>query len=371
MKVLMIGGSGIISSEICNLAVERGMEVTILNRGRRKKLINPKAKLIVADIRNDASEDIRAKIEAESYDVIIDFLTYNVEQLKRNLNIFDGLYNQYIFISSATAYKEKESSLKYKENDALFNDKWQYAYDKSLCEKYLEDNKTDINYTILRPYVTYGKTRIPFQIIPIQNYTIINRILNDKPVVLCNDNVKCTLTNSKEFAIAAVGVFMNEKAFHQSFNITSDCETTWEEVAKILFYKLGKQGKIIKVPIDFLKKTKNLGFNIEELSGDKARNMLFDNSKIKECVPEFKGKLRFDDMIDESIEFYKDESNQVTNYVWDARIDKLIAKYSKKVNLHNVSCRICRGANYKNRLMYTLAKNDLLYFLLKSIKDRK
>ena len=61
MKILMIGGTGIISSEICSLSIERGHDVTIVNRGKRKSLINEKAHLIVADVRQESAEQIKMK----------------------------------------------------------------------------------------------------------------------------------------------------------------------------------------------------------------------------------------------------------------------------------------------------------------------
>lgn len=374
MRVLLIGGSGIISSEICNLSIERGMDVTILNRGKRKNLINPKARLIVGDIRNESEDALRNKVSGLQYDVIVDFLTYNVDQLKRNLRIFDGLYTQYIFVSSATSYSEKETGSRYKEEDELGNNKWKYAFDKSECEKYLNNIKSNTSfYTIIRPYVTYGKTRVPFQIVPIQYYTIINRIINDKPVILCDGEVKCTLTNSKDFAIATVGLFLNKMSYGHAFNITSDCEMTWEEVADVLFEKLGKEKNIIKIPYEFLKEIKYPGFDIEELEGDKVRNMIFDNSKIKETVPEFKGGRPFSEAIDETLKFYNDDNNKVINYIWDARVDRIIQKYKKtsKINIENSNRNYFKKSNIKNIMIYTFTKNDFLYSVLKKMKDRR
>ena len=86
MKILMIGGSGIISSEICNLAICNGDSVTIFNRGKRKETINPSANLIIGDIRNEAVEAIKDKLEY-SYDVVIDFISYTPSQLKKTLDI--------------------------------------------------------------------------------------------------------------------------------------------------------------------------------------------------------------------------------------------------------------------------------------------
>lgn len=108
MKILMIGGTGIISSEICSLSIERGHDVTIVNRGKRKSLINEKAHLIVADVRQESAEQIKEKIGQSSYDVVVDFISYNVGHVKKMLDVVSNKCKQYIFISSATVYKEKK-----------------------------------------------------------------------------------------------------------------------------------------------------------------------------------------------------------------------------------------------------------------------
>ena len=84
---------------------------------------------------------------------------------------------------------------------------------KFLCEKYL--STLQINYTIIRPYVTYGVSRIPFPIIPEgYHYTLLERILEDKPVILYNEGqAKCTLTTTKDFAEILYKLLLNPKAY--------------------------------------------------------------------------------------------------------------------------------------------------------------
>ena len=157
-KVLLIGGSGIISSSICNKAVDEGMQVSIVNRGRRKKFINENANLIKADIRNESIDDLREKINVAQYDVVMDFITYNTQQLKKILSVIKGNCKQYIFVSSATAYKECDEHHIYRDDDPIGNESWKYSVDKSECEWFLARHKEELGfeYTIVRPYVTYG-----------------------------------------------------------------------------------------------------------------------------------------------------------------------------------------------------------------------
>ena len=333
MKILMIGGSGIISSEICNLAICNGDSVTIFKRGKRKETINPSANLIIGDIRNEAVEAIKDKLEY-SYDVVIDFISYTPSQLKKTLDITADRCKQFVFVSSATAYSP-DAGLPYNENVKLENHLWKYAQDKADCEKYLREAFLPCCYTIIRPYITYGHTRIPYQIIPIEYYTLINRIKCHKPIMICNPDTKCTLTNAKDFAVGAYGLLLNSKAYAEAFHITGDYQTTWGNVIRIIAQKLQTQANIIDIPYDYIKAHRNeCGFDADEILGDKGRNMIFDNSKIKSVVSSFKDFQSFEDSIEDSIKYFNNPIHQVINFRWDADMDRFIEKYAKNKGIN-------------------------------------
>lgn len=325
----MIGGSGIISSEICQLAVQKGNSVTIFNRGRRREEINPSAKLIIGDVRNDDVVNIKNKLEKE-YDVVIDFISYKPQQLKKTLDITANRCRQFIFVSSATVYSP-DAEPPYNEESKIGNPLWAYAQDKADCEKWIKETKLPCNYTIIRPYVTYSHTRIPYQIAPIEYYTIINRLKCHKPVVICGKETKCTLTTAKDFAVGAYGLFLDSNSYGETFNVIGDYQTTWGNVIKILAEKLHIEPELIDIPYEYIKTNRNhCGFDADEVLGDKSRDMVFDNRKIKSLVPSFTHFCNFDDAIDDSIRYFNEQSHQAVNYKWDAGIDRFIEKYAHK-----------------------------------------
>lgn len=373
MRILLIGGTGIISTEISNLCIEKGYEVDIINRGRRREFVNDKVSLIVADVRMESENDIKQKIGNKQYDVVFDFITYNVVQMKKTLSIIADCCKQYVFVSSATAYADCDGIID--ETVELNNNKWKYAQDKAECERYLELHSKEygIEYTIIRPYVTYNKTRIPYQIIPLQYYTIINRIKCGKPLPIYGNNVKCTLTSSKDFAVAAVGLCLNQVAYGEAYHITSDCVMTWNEVGETLAKYYGKDVNYINIPEALLKKgSKELGFNVEEILGDKARNMVFTNKKIKEAVPEFVGNKMFEEMLSESIEYFESScEKQVINYEWDARIDNLLVKsvgkdspLRKRLNLSSFDNKM----TVKEKYVYVFNRYNCLRFVYRVVR---
>lgn len=374
MRVLLIGGTGILSTDITRLCLKKGMDVFILNRGNSNELIDEKINILVADIRK--KEEVIKKIKNFYFDVVIDFLSFNKSQLESTLEIFNGKCNQFIFISSATVYKKTEKDEKITENTELKNDLWEYSSDKIECEKYLADNykQKGQKYTIVRPYVTYSEKRIPFAIIPNNQWSLANRIKKGKAIVLWDaGEAVCTLTQSKDFAIGIVGLFCKEKAFQQAFHITTDYTLTWRQALLDIGNALNSKVNIVDIPSDYI--VKILPELKGVLYGDKGLNRIFDNSKIKECVPEFSAKTKFKDGIKETIRYYEmDEKRRKVDYFWDGRMDYLIKKYYKYIGKRDYDVKMIsnfynrKDQNMKQKFFYYIGRYEILnklYIFLK------
>ena len=329
MKVLFIGGTGRLSKDVADLALNRSWDVYLLTRGsaERKLFVNSGYHMLYGDIRS--KEQCKQLLKNKYFDVVIDFITYNREQLKATLEVIEGKYKQYIFISSATVYKKRtENEVISEESTLVGNMQWDYAKDKYECEKYLEEyfGNREEYYTVIRPYVTYGNTRVPYPIVPSntqKEWTLVNRILSGRPIpVFDNGLTKTTLTHTKDFAIGVVGLFANYDAHGQAFHITGDEKTTWGnvllEIEKCLNVKVSRfnlSQKDIYTEIPYYKGI---------LLGDKGTNMIFDNKKIKSYVPGFKTHITVSQGIQDMIEFYQNHPDlQIIDWGWNGQIDRL------------------------------------------------
>lgn len=370
LKVLLIGGTGILSTDITDLSVKKNYEVFILNRGINKKNKNNKVIHLKGDIRK--VQKIKELIKDYYFDVVVDFISYDIQDLKKTLSIFQKKCSQYIFISTATVYDETQKNEKITEEFFKGSNKWDYVIKKIECEEYLKKKSKDleIRYSIVRPYVTYSDVRIPFAIIPRKNqWTLVDRILNKKPIVLCNGGENtCTLTYSKDFAVGIVGLFNNPKAMNEDFHITTDYVITWKEGVEILTRTLGiEEVNIANLPLEYI--TKNLPELKGELEGDKARNREFDNSKIKKAVPEFKAQTKFEEGIKYVIDYYKrNKELRKIDYSWNARIDKIILEYYEKNNQQkNKNYQILKNRKYNqnmnniDKIIYNICLNQKGY----------
>ena len=124
LKVLFIGGTGIISSACSPLALEHGMDLTLFNRGQtsEKRPVPPGAKVIHGDI-NDR-EATRSLLADKKFDVVVDWIAFTPENVERDIDLFQDKVGQYIFISSASAYQKPVPHLPITEETPLGNPFW-------------------------------------------------------------------------------------------------------------------------------------------------------------------------------------------------------------------------------------------------------
>lgn len=341
MKVLLIGGTGTLSMDTTELCISKGYEVYLFNRGNKNKYVGKNVHYIIGDI-NNAGKAIEL-IGNLKFDVVVDYLTYNVQTLKKRVTVFEGRTNQYIFISSATVFPITKERIS--ENSPIGNDGWIYAKEKLQCERYLKQNIFSFQYTIVRPYVTYGDKRIPFPIISKKNsWNLIYRIDNNKPILMCGDgNQKVTLTNTRDFAIGITGLFLNEWAFNEEFNIVGDTEVTWNDVIKKIERTLGKAASVINVDTKIL--ANKINSISEELCFDKAHVHIFDNTKIKTVVPEFVTIYDLEKGLDITLNnLMREKELQIIDDDWNAMEDILCYIYSKK--RENVSVSFSKWFKY-------------------------
>lgn len=329
MKVLFIGGKGVLSSACSELAISRGMDLYHLNRGITGNIRNIQgAKTIIADIRD--VEATRKAIENYQFDVVVDFIAFEPEHIETDVELFSGKTDHFIFISSASAYQIPET-LPVTEETPLDNPFWEYSRKKIACEEALKAAyaKTGFPYTIVRPSHTYDKTKIPV----VGGYTVLHRMLQGLPVVLHGDGTSIwTLTYNKDFAVGLVGLFGNCKAINEAFHITSNEWLTWNQIYGILAAELQVKPTIVHIPSEVIVKyNKELG---NGLLGDKAHSMLFDNSKIKSFVPDFNPQVKFREGAIEIIKWYKENTiNEKADKEINDFMDKIIADYTTLVSV--------------------------------------
>jgi nucleoside-diphosphate-sugar epimerase len=322
LKILFIGGTGIISSACSALAIENGFDLYLLNRGRTSSRPVPAgATVLNGDIRDAASA--RAALEGHTFDAVVDWIAFTPEHIETDLELFHGRTGQYVFISSASAYQTPPASLPVTESTVLANPFWPYSRNKIACEERLVRAYREQNFpaTIVRPSHTYDKTLLPMD----GGYTAIDRMRRGKPVVVHGDGSSLwTLTHHRDFAKGLVGLLGNHHAIGEAFHITSDEVVSWNQIFQIFAEAAGVSSPtLVHIPSDVIAAYDSRWG--EGLLGDKAHSMIFDNSKIKRFVPGFAATIPVSWGAKEVLAWYDaDPARQTVDARMDGLMDTLI-----------------------------------------------
>jgi nucleoside-diphosphate-sugar epimerase len=323
IKVLFIGGTGVISSACARLAVERGVDLYLFNRGQTERPVPDKAHVLHGDIRD--SRSVEQALELRTFDVIVDWLVFTPQHLEADLEMFRGRTGQYVFISSASAYQKPVAGLPITESTPLHNPYWAYSRGKIACEERLirAYREEQFPITIVRPSHTYDRTMLPVH----GRYTVIDRMRKGKKVIVHGDGTSLwVLTHHDDFAKAFVGLLGNPHALGNAVQITSDEVLTWDQIYTILGQAAGAEPQLVHVPSEGIAR-----FDAEwgaSLLGDKAHSVIFDNSKVKRLVPGFAATIPFAQGAREMIEWFDaDPLRQVIYPDTDDLMDQIIAAY--------------------------------------------
>ena len=298
MKILLIGGTGTISTAITAKLHELGHEVTLLNRGKRSDRIPAGVKVIIGDIHNEP--EIAKLLEGRTFDVVADFIAFELPHVERDYRLFAGITKQFVFISSASAYQKPPVDPVITESTPLSNPYWKYSRNKMICEEWLMDRFREDGFpvTIVRPSHTYSSESVPVAVHGHHgSWQVLKRMIQGKPVIIPGDGTSLwTVTHHSDFANGFTHLLENPHAIGHAVHITSDERLTWTQIHAIIATRLGVKLNPLYVPSELLAHAgKKFGYDFEgALLGDKSNTVLFDNSKVKRLVPGFVAKTRFD-----------------------------------------------------------------------------
>lgn len=324
MKILFIGGTGIISSACSNLALARGHELFLLNRSVSTKLPVPQgATVLQADVHTEEAR-LAQLLASHHFDAVVDYIAFTVDDIERDLRFFRGKTDQFVFVSSASAYQKPVRNYIITERTPLENPYWEYSRNKIACEDrlmfaYLEEG---FPVTIVRPSHTYGPTQIPFGVSSwLHPWTVIDRMKRGQKVIVPGDGTSLwVLTWNADFAKGLVGLLGNEKAIGEVFQITSDEVLTWNQIYLEAYQALGLAPNLIHIVSDLIAAYHPPALG--SLVGDKSNSVVFDNSKIKRFVHDFSCEVNWAQGLRRSLAWFEAHSEFQTidhemNSIWD------------------------------------------------------
>jgi nucleoside-diphosphate-sugar epimerase len=327
MKILFLGGSGVISRAATQQTLAAGHELWLLNRGQRRPIAG--ARSLVADLTDLAS--VRTALRGHTWDVVVQWIAFTPDDIRRDVELFRHSTRQYLFISSASVYQKPLAHYLITETTPRVNPHWEYSRQKIACEEALAAAHQTSAFpgVIVRPSLTYGEDQIPLVLNSWgQSWTAIDRLRRGAPVIIPGDgNSLWTITHNTDFAQGLVGLFGNPATLGEAFHITSDEVLTWNQIFHHAAQAAGVTApRFVHIPSDFL--IACVPAVEGTLLGDKAVSAVFDHTKLKRFVPGFSAQTRFADGIRRTIAWFDaDPARQQVDAASNQRWDKLAAAY--------------------------------------------
>jgi len=345
MKVLLLGGTGAMGVYLESLLSDHGFQVTITSRSERSSKKNN-----VSYIQGNALEaEFLEKLLKSNWDVIVDFMIYPTATFSQRIEKLLKSTKQYVYLSSARVYADSTSKITEdsprlldvsKDFEFLSTD--EYALAKARQENILFSS-TFKNWTIVRPYITYGEQR--FQLGVLEKESWLYRALKGKTIVFSKEMLhkSTTVTSGFDVARAIFSLLGEESALGEAFHVTSNEATSWKKLLDMYCMELKKQlGHKPKVLLQDLSDFNMHHQAIYQIEYDRLYNRIFDNSKIENYIDVSGFVSPFDGMKKDLNSFISNPDFLAINWRSEAIKDKSTGDYSYFSEIKG----------YKNKLKY-------------------
>ena len=318
------------SRAVAERAVADGHSVTVINRGRRGKVQG--CETVVSDKRN--FDRIEKALADRHFDIVIDFLVFNRENSVSSFAFYSKRCDHYILVSSCFVYDFSRGGTM----DEAFPRGlacWNYSAGKCGAEDALAQMARNslCNYTIVRPFVTHGNTRIPYSLAPAhgQDWTLVFRALSGKPILSWDGGGgSCNILRVEDFCTGIFGLLKNPQAYGEAVNICGNESLCWKDVIHAVAKATGVKIPVMDLPKEFIQS--HYSQRSEEIAG-RSFTAFASNAKLKRLVPSFRQRVSLHDGIARTIAAYRENGyGNGVDWSFDAKCDEIANDWNKQKN---------------------------------------
>lgn len=331
MNILILGGTGVISTEIVSRLHSLNHHVTVFNRGRRRVRYSADAEVIVGD-KQDA-EGFRRALKGRKFDAVIDMISYNPDDAALTLDALSQSGAHFVFTSTVSVYKRPVRDVPFRETHELFSDDalCPYGYHKARMEAFLGTRTRDTPITIIRPSLTVGKGSKNVGVMR-NNYGIIERIKKGKPIVVFGDGMNpWSWTWAGDLSKAYAGVLRRSVCYGQVYHTANNDLRMWDDLYLEFGKLIGVEPRLIHISTEMLMAAAPDVFG--HIYQEKMHCGLFSLDKINRDVPEFACEYTLDKIVKALAQWYEEDAEaRIIDQERDALEDALAEKYALAIS---------------------------------------
>jgi nucleoside-diphosphate-sugar epimerase len=251
MRVLILGGTGLISTAITAQLLEAGASVSHFNRGRTPNPFGDRVRTLHGE-RSDRAGLEAARAAAEP-DVVIDMICFTPEEAEVGVDAFAGRVGRYLMCSTVDVFTKPAPALPVTEaSERSPSPTFPYAFRKARAEAVVEAAHAGgrLSATILRPAATYVDLAVP----SIGSFDLaLERLRAGRPIVVHGDGTAIwAACHRDDVARAFVAACSAEAAPGRAYNLAGTELLTWNAYWQAVGAAIGIEPRLLHIPTDVL-----------------------------------------------------------------------------------------------------------------------
>ncbi len=273
MRVLIIGGTGLISTAITRLLLEGGADVWLYNRGNTALRLpsHLSAPNLIHGNRRDRNAFEAAMSQAGQFDAVIDMIAFEPDDVTSAQRAFSGRCGQYVFTSSVDAYLKPHVSHPITEEHPT-GGLTAYGKAKAACENLLLQGGAAFPFTIIRPGHSSGEGGQGLDLFGWGSH-YLDRIRRGMPLIIHGDGTALWGTSYvDDVARAYVAALGTKAAIGRAYHLASSEVMTWARLYEATAEALG-----VAVPERIAIPSSLLASALPQLARECLENFQFNN----------------------------------------------------------------------------------------------
>lgn len=236
-RILLLGGTGTIGQYL-SMLYKKDIDVEVYITSRSYRVDDGNLHYVVGNAHDIVF--LTALLNSSKWNAVVDFMSYKTEEFKKRIDLLLKKTERYVYISSSRVFAESLGRPITEESPRLLDTCSDYLYlstDEYALTKARQENilfkHCKRNWTIIRPYITFGKDRLQLGIYEKELWLF--RALNKKPIVFPRDIVSkiTTLTPNADVAGFIYNAIKRDDTLGNAYNVTGEYNVTWKSVCDL------------------------------------------------------------------------------------------------------------------------------------------
>ena len=320
MRIVVVGGTGIISSSIVEALAQSGHEVAVFNRGQRSGTLPQGVRYLRGD-RSDRTA-FEATMQAGRFDVAIDMICFTAADAASSLRAFRGV-KQLIHTSTCATFGGPLTEMPADETTPL-QPNTDYGRNKMAADDLLlaAHRRGEIAVTVFKPYYIWAPGMFICRQLG-QDRRWIDRMRRGLPLLVTGGGqLLMHQCHADDVAIAYAASVDRACCLGQTYIVTSPHAMTWQEYHERIGAALGYAVTLVDAPADLLLSV--WPQNTKLLAWETQWSHVYSLERIRRDIPEFRPRITLEEGIAPCIA-WMEANGLIEDALGDTTEDSIVA----------------------------------------------